>query len=259
MAAKSSPETVKVYATIVLITIIGVLAVAFFVFASYNGYQSVSYRSGQQPIIVNVSGTGTVSISPDTVYASIYVTSNNTSANVSQNLNSVKVSAVMNALEGIGILPSQIQTTYYTVQPLQVWKNNSYVNVGYQASEGILVTSPDVGMAAGIAQAAISAGGNGTSISNIYFGASNSSQQVAQSSAIGLALGDAMSKAQAIASATGTRVGRPVTISEYYPSSRIFYYPNAVAGLSSSAAIPPQISPGNVTVTAQVTVEYSLN
>jgi uncharacterized protein len=257
MMAKDNAHVAKIYGTIILITIIGSFAIALYVFSSYGGASL-----HQQQIVVNVSGSYSINLAPNTASAYIAIESTNMSANSSQTHNIAKVNGVIAAVEALGVSKSQIQTTYYSVQPSYTYINGTYVDQGYEAVQDLNISTNSSSLISMVVAAAISAGGNGTSVSQVSFGLTNALQQKAQSEAVAGAVLNARSKVQAIANATGTQVDRLISVSNVQSSSicSIYcpVYLTAAANGGSGAPSIPQLTASNVTVSAQVQAVYTL-
>jgi uncharacterized protein len=210
---------------------------------------------------ITVSGSGLVNIHPDRAILTVGVTSQNSSAQGAAQENAVIMNNVIAALGAIGINGSSIQTTSYNINPESQYSNNGpAVITGYQVTNEIEVTiqaaDASVGtLGARVGQAIDAATGQGANeIYGIQFTASDSAISQATNQALQLAVQDAASQANVVATALGATVTGAVSVdaSPGYPSQIVT--PSA-AGAISTPVVPPQ----SLQITASVQAVYSIS
>jgi uncharacterized protein len=160
---------------------------------------------------------------------------------------------VLDALAAQGIAKADIQTQTVglgrTVR--RTGKQRRKRRVVYRASNSVDVTVHDVSKTGAVIQAAVDAGATG--VSGVEFSASNSEGLYDQ--ALGLAYDNARSKAAALAARAGMTLGDPISIQE---GQQDVFAVSDFAQSAPAAAAPP-IEPGTATITALVTVVFSMS
>ena len=203
------------------------------------------------PSEITVVGEATATAPPDVAHVEVGVqTTSDTLASALSDSNT-KMSQVIDAIQGQGVSPQDIQTSTYMVSPQY---NNTdgqgSTIVGYQVTNTVQVTIHDLNKVGGILDQATQAGAN--QITGLTFGLAEPSQL--QADALGRAVSDAHSRAQALAQASGMQVGSVLTMTENTGSAPVPY----TAPSLESANVPVPVQPGNVTLTVQVQVTYVL-
>lgn len=202
---------------------------------------------------VTASGSGTVHAAPDQADMSFGVTRSNSNAKAALDAASATATQIASALEKAGLDKKDIQTQNVSVYPEYGNSTSSKPTItGYTANITVQATVRDIGKLGDVINAANSAGSD--SIGGPSFTLSDDSALRGQ--AIGKAVADARVRAEAMAKAAGKTVGDVLSISESSVS-----VPGPVYGRSAtdSAKGGVPISPGELDVTAEVTVVYELN
>jgi uncharacterized protein YggE len=173
--------------------------------------------------------------------------------------NSLKMQAVIANLALIGMTKEDYETSHFSIQPTYTpypthppenWKPS--IN-GYEVTNTILIHTQKLDMTGKIIDMAHRAGAN--SISDIRFGLRNSRDYWTE--ALALAGSNAVADARAIAQATGVGLGRVLSISLNHTQVNA-HQPNFAAFGKGRDATPP-IEPGEVSLTANVTIVYQLD
>jgi uncharacterized protein YggE len=203
--------------------ILAVLVVAAF---SFNGtWAQTGNRADAQNRTISVSGEATVLVVPDQVQISM--TAENRAADLmaakEQNDQAVKA-LVEYATKTLGIEPRRVQTDFITVEPK--YRQCNYDNemsekcdplqiIYYTVRKGVQVSLKDVTQYEGLVTKAMSLGVN--HIDNIAF--TTTELRKYRDEARDMAAKASLEKAQALASALGTKVGKAITINtENYSS-----------------------------------------
>jgi uncharacterized protein YggE len=206
-----------------------------------------------------VSGSATASDNPDKVTILFSVETQDDSALVSQQENAQKTATVRSALMGIGLESDSIETTSYNLAQVREYNpdTRTYVNKGFKTTHSMKVELSDISKAGEVIDTAVSAGTN--NINGIYFGLSDSKLNELRMQALESAAENARDRADSIAKGLGVTVNRVMSASESYTPSPV-YRNYAVAEASVAGADEStEITPGDVSVTATVSVVFEIS
>ena len=237
---------------LILVVVVAILAGAA-VYASYMKPGIVLQPSGSEQKTISVSGTGTISMSPDIGWFTASVVTQAATAAQAEQENNDAMSKVISALKNAGIAEKDIQTVEFSLNPIyQDSKDPGKppTLVGYSMTQSIRVTVNDVTAVGKMLDLAISNGAN--EMSGIYFGLSDAKTTQAQSQALDLAVKDASDKARTIASAMGVTITGPVSV------SLGGYYAPVQMSVKAGAESAP-IMPGELQYTVNVQVAYAFS
>jgi len=204
---------------------------------------------------IQVTGTGTLSATPDQAVMYLAVETQGSTATAATTANAATMTKVISALIAVGISNESIQTTAYTLNPLYSSPTNQSVApsiVGYDAVNSIQVTLSNLESVGQVLDQAISAGAN--QVQGITFTLSNTAQAALQKQALQIAMQDAYNQAKATAAALGVTIVGPVSVSPSYVFQPVSY--NRYSALAASTT-PVQPGTLQVTVTVQVTYQFS--
>ncbi len=200
---------------------------------------------------ISVSGSGSASASPDLREVDLTMTATGATANAAQDAQSTKVATLLAALKALAIEDDDVQTANYSVYPTYDYDQSPAVITGYEASQTITVTMRDAALVASVLQVA---GDNGvTTINDVALTIEDTS--VLEAEARIAALAEARAQAEAIASAMGVRLGKPVSYYESTGGSYPMYYSKEM--MSADSAVP-SIPEGENEVTMTVNVTYAI-
>ncbi|PXF61232.1 MAG: hypothetical protein C4B59_04575 [Candidatus Methanogaster sp.] len=214
----------------------------------------------QQKKMITTGGHGTVDVQPDEALVRLAVVTQTGDAKSASEENTKKMDAVLAALDKLGIAKEDIATSGYRVQPRYNRSGKDQRIVGFQVHNSLEVTVRDLEMVGDVLDVTLRSGAN--EIDGVTFTLSEGQQTAFRNKAIELAVSKAKTDAISVANASGVRIVGPLEIST--TGSQLSSYrayadyggdPNDVEALSK-AAIAPQIQPGDVTVSAYVTVVY---
>jgi len=204
---------------------------------------------------IQVTGTGTVSATPDQALLNLAVETRASTATAATTENAVAMTGVINALTSDGISKDSIQTTSYNLSPVYSNPVNQSVPpsiIGYDAVNTIQVTVSDLGSVGKLLDDAISAGAN--QVQSITFTLSNTTRATLEQQALQLAVQDAENQAKATAAALGVTMVGPISVTPGYVFQPLTYAPYSAA---SQATTP--IQPGTLQVTATVQITYQFS
>lgn len=202
---------------------------------------------------LSVSGAGEVKTSPDVASISVGVLTKGKTAADAVSSNSAASQKLLDALRSSGVADKDIQTSSISVYPMyknspQGFDDQSTI-VGYQANNQLTATIRKVADVGKIIDA-ISLAGN-FSINGVSFSLDN--DDTFQAEALGKAVSDARKKADAVAKAAGLTITGVKNINvDSYGAPKIF-------GAAADAASNTQVLPGDVSVTANVNIQYLLS
>ncbi len=211
--------------------------------------QSPSPSSGGSARTVTVTGSATISSSPDEAVITLGVQTQGQTAEGALQQNAAKMNAVMKAVLGDGVKQADIATVGVNLYPN--YDSGGNVIVSYTAQNQVNVTVRDLSKVGAIIDDAVGAGANLSS--GIQFQLSDQNQGVEK--ALADAVANAKAKAEALASAGGASLGQVVTITEGSAPR----YPPVPFGLAAGrAADSTPVSPGTIETQVSVTVVWSL-
>jgi uncharacterized protein YggE len=196
---------------------------------------------------ITVNGTGTITSVPDEATFTVGVQTQGSTAREALASNSEQMRRVIGAVRSAGVSKDDIQT-----QDVSVSANYSDGNQidGYSASNSVLVTIRDLSRAGQVLDAASNAGANqvyGPSLSR-------SDQDALEKKALRNAVGEARTKAEALAKAAGVSLGGVTAITEGSAGGPEPYY---ATDLRTAKADAP-IEPGTQDIQASVTVTFAI-
>jgi uncharacterized protein YggE len=203
---------------------------------------------------LSVTATGSVYLVPDVVDIDLGVHTQSTAVGNAVSNNNRLTAAMLAALTGQGVASSDIQTTYFSVTPQQMYDNTGMPTgeVTYWVDNTVHVRLRQPDKLGDVLQAAIGAGAN--SVQGVTYSVSDPSQ--AQAEARQKAIDIAQARAHLLASAAGASLGEPQTISASVglPGPRM----TAAGAAEAPAASTVPVSIGSLEVQVQVTITYAL-
>jgi uncharacterized protein YggE len=254
MSDKNRFTTVLTVAVVVLIALNGFILYQSLTLASsqpYLPYQNTMtpQQTTEQKLIM-VSGIGVAAGDPDTAVLILGVKTQAETASKAQNDNAVTMNTILEALKNLGILDSEIETTFYSLSPITIYPDRDEAPkiVGYFCRNTIAVTVEDVSKAGHIIDAAVEAGAN--EVNSIQFKLSDENARNLYEQALENALIDAEKKANVISRSLGVEIIGPIEVSigpSYQPISSRF---------ESAFAEETPIIPGELKITVTVQVSY---
>jgi uncharacterized protein YggE len=204
---------------------------------------------------LTVSGTGEATADADMVTVVLGVQTRNESAAGAVADNARMMAESIEALKAAGVPEDEIKTSGFSIYPTRDWIDGKLSDkVVFEVSNKVTFTfnltdEVDVGE---VLDAAVGAGTN--SVDSVTFGLRDPTS--VQEEALEDAVNDAMKKAEVISEAAGVTLGRILSISEGGASpvpmaeSRVYF--------AADVATTTPIVPGDVEVTATVTITYEI-
>jgi uncharacterized protein YggE len=204
---------------------------------------------------LTVLGMGEATVDADMVTIVLGVQTRNESAAGAVADNALMMASSIEALLAAGVPEDEIKTSRFSIYPTRDWIDGKLSDeVIFEVSNQVTLTldltdDVDVGE---VLDAAVGAGAN--SVDSVTFGLQDPTS--VQEEALEDAVNDAMGKAEVISEAAGVNLGRILSISEGGTSpvpmaeSRVYF--------AADVASATPIVPGDVEVTATVTVTYEI-
>lgn len=227
------------------------VAICFLVFAT-TAWAQAPQASG--PPVVVTTGQASVKRAPDRAWVTIAAESRARTAREAQKLNADAMAAVMQKLKGAALAPDAIKTTRYDLQPEFDYRDGRQTLRGYVARNAIDVRVDDIDRVGQVLELAVGAGA--TNVSDVRFDLKD--REAAEREALSRAVADARGRADAAAKGAGMSVERVVRIEERRVSPRP---PEPVMMMREQAmaspAAPP-ITPGDLEITAVVTLTAAI-
>ena len=205
---------------------------------------------------ISISGRGIVSAEPNQVEIRLGVETEDKNVTKALEANSLGMNSTIEALKTLGISEDEIETSRFNIYPIKDYERTPVEIVGYRVTNEIAVKTGDLDKTGEIIRAAIDAGAN--KVRWIEFGLNKTREKESKYAAITEACEDAKGKAEAIASGFGLNIIRVVEIREsgvYVSSYRAGGGYDEYA-VSMPAPIPPPIEPGEIEVSATLSVTY---
>jgi len=203
---------------------------------------------------LNVNGTGQAFLSPDIAYIYIGVHTEEDTAADAVEVNNSQTQKVISALRDAGVAANDIRTTNFSIWPNQQYgPNGQPTGTRYVVDNSVFVTVRKLDGLGDLLDSAIGAGAN--SINSIQFDVADKTEALKK--AREEAVKDAKEQAQQLADAAGMNLGDIQTIS-FSDSSPVPYmeYGKGGGGAAVESTVP--IQPGQLTVTATVSISYAI-
>ncbi|MCP2160475.1 SIMPL domain-containing protein [Williamsia serinedens] len=205
------------------------------------------------PPAVTVTGTGEVRGAPDTLTATVGVSTQAGDVSTAIAQAGSRVQAVTDAVVRAGVARSDVQTEQVSLQPQYAGSlpGAGPSITGYEATNTVQITVRDLAKASSVLGAAVDAGGNDARLSGVAFRIDDDSRLLGDARA--RAFDDAKSRAEQYAKLSGTSLSRVLSVQENVTGQD---QPLATDRTAQAATVP--IEPGQQTVTVSVTVKWGL-
>jgi uncharacterized protein len=233
--------------------------VCMFLMVTILGTVTAATTDSTDSNAITSSATGEVLVLPDRSEISLAVQTQNADVKTAQAENAKIMNDVMNALVSAGIPKDQLKTTGYSIYPVYEDNSNNLLSKSvrtYQVTNTIVITLKDISRAGDVIDIAIANGAN--QVNYISFMLAPETEQSYRGIALTKAVQQTRADADAAAAAMGVNITgiKDATIGSSLPP---VVYDNSVAmktigGVTS--AVPTPVTPGDVKVSASVTVSY---
>jgi uncharacterized protein YggE len=209
--------------------------------------------------VIHASGTGNVIGTPDRAQITFAVQTESPDVKIAQQDNAIRMAKVIDALVTSGIPRDALKTTGYNIYPVYDDYSKSLIDQKirtYQVTNTLTVTLHDVNRTGDVIDTAVANGIN--QATSIQFLLSDEQSQVLRTEALKKAVARARADADTVAGALGTSIigVQSVDISGGYSPVVFENYQYQVGNAMTKSASPTPIQPGDITVSAQVSVTY---
>lgn len=213
---------------------------------------------------ITVNSSEKVTVVPDIAQVTYSVRTQAHDAAECQQKNAEAVNQVIELLKSLDIEEKSIQTSDYYMNPIYNYSGNTARITGYEAAATLTVSDLPIDGLDHILSQSVSTGIN--TIESITYQASKYDESYQQ--ALSKAVAAAYEKAQVLAHAAGSNVGKVISIQETSGYSQARYTDNALSNKYRSASneklmalaedTAGTIMPGEIQVEASITAEYQL-
>jgi len=209
--------------------------------------------------VIHSTGSGNVIGTPDRAQVTFAVETENPDVKVAQQANAVQMTKVIDALVTAGLPKDALKTTGYTIYPVYDDYSKPLLDQKirtYHVTNSLTVTLHDVNRTGEVIDIAVANGVN--QANSIQFLLSDAQSRVLRTEALKRAVYNARADADTVAAALGTTITdvKSADISGGYSPVVFENYQAGNAMIKSPTPTP--IQTGDITVTAQVSVTYSI-
>jgi uncharacterized protein YggE len=230
-------------ALVVAVTVVAAIRQPIFITSPAASSSTTSPDAG-----VITSGEASVSKKPDTAFLYAGVDSQQSTAAGAQSDLAAKASRLIARVKALGVADKDLNTGGYSVSP--TYTPGGQTVSGYHAAEQLQITWHDV-TTVGRALDAIVQEGGATNV-GASFGLAD--PKAAQAEARTLAIADARSRAQAMATAAGVSLGRVIRVSDLTSTG----YPSPRFDVGAAALAATQLPVGELNVSVTVEVDFAI-
>ncbi|MEI6485218.1 MAG: SIMPL domain-containing protein [Sphingomonadales bacterium] len=205
------------------------------------------------PASLSVTASADVARAPDLVRVTAGVTTTATTAAEAMAANAARMTAVLAALKAAGVAGQDVQTTGLSLSPQYRYvPEQAPILTGYQARNAISLRTGRLADAGKLVDAAVKAGANEVQGPDFTIADPDAALDAARAAAVI----KARARAELYARAAGLKLGRITSISEGGAAPDPGPRPMMRMVAADAAATPVQ--PGEVTLSAQVTIMFDL-
>jgi uncharacterized protein len=205
---------------------------------------------------LNVTGSGTVFISPDIAYINVGVHTEEIDLAQSVAKNNSQVQAVVEALRGMGVDAKDIQTSNFSVWSYQTTDpvTGTITGMKYAVDNSVTVTVRDLTKLGDLLNTVVGVGAN--NINSISFDVADKTASLVEARTKAMANADSLAKE--LAQTAGVTLGGITNISYTEVTSPYYYGYGMGGGGSDTKTASAPINPGQLQVTATVSVTYGI-
>lgn len=229
-----------------------------FVFAKLGPAINFSVTSQEKGEPFVVSGEGKVWVTPDIAKITVGVEESGSSLSAVQESVNTKSQSLTEAIKGMDIEKEDIKTTSYNLYPEYDYSSSIRRITGYRVSVAYEITIRDFDKINELITTATSTGANMEG--EVSFELNYDSQKEKLDEARKMAVDDAKSKAQGLASAAGITLGSIINISENQTGGGIVpVYANDALKLEGAVGMTsPSIETGQTEIEVTVNLSYEV-
>lgn len=211
--------------------------------------------NGQIAPGIVTTGDATVKIKPDIAILTIGAIAQGATAEDAQAAVAERVAKILSRAKALGIADKDTSNAGYHIDPQYTYGPGKSPTIsGYQASQQIALTLRDVDHAGKALDTLV----QGDAANNLSIRFSLEDPKTAQANARNLAIADARTKADAMASAAGVHVGRVIAVSDLASPQPQSLFSVADKAAAPTAQAPTQIPVGDLDVLVHVQVQFEI-
>ncbi len=209
---------------------------------------------------ISLVSSETVEVVPDMAELQISIRTEHVDAKVCQQENTKKLNQLLEYLKGEGYEEESIETSGFSLNPRYDWSDNTQKLVGYDMRTSVTVTDIPMEKIGAMLTSVVENGAN--EIDSVSYFSSQYDQ--AYNQALAKAIELSKGKGEALAEASGMKLGPVLKIQEQsdnqygrYVSANVTASKN-LAMAAAGEAVAMDVMPGEMQVTAEITVEFEL-
>lgn len=210
---------------------------------------------------ISLVSSETVEVVPDMAELQVTIRTENKDAAKCQQENTENLNLLLEYLKGEGVADESIKTSGFSLNPRYDWSGNTQKLVGYDMRTTVTITDVPVdGLGAMLTEVVENGANEIDSVS--YF---SSQYDQAYNQALARAIELSKSKSEALAAASGAKLGPVVKIQEMsdnqygrYVNADLRATKNMSMAAVTEDAVAMDVMPGEMQVTAEITVEFEL-
>ena len=219
----------------------------------------IQVENGESQSTIEVSGRETVKIEPDKASITYAISTQDADSAICQQENTKKMNGLVEYLKAQGVEDGPISTSCVTMNPLYDWSGNEQRVTGYEMRTQITVSDVEMDRVGELLSGGVAQGANEIQQVQYY----SSDYDEAYNQALEKAITSAKTKAETMAHADNYQVIDLLHVTENGNNQYGRYvdagiYQNSAMKESASAAVDMAVMPGQMEVTADVTVEFSI-
>ncbi|MBI4918910.1 SIMPL domain-containing protein [archaeon] len=209
--------------------------------------------------LISVSGNGELKVKPDRAEVNMAIITKAESAKIAQDRNAEAAQKIYQSLKNY-VNKEDISTENYNLYRESKWneKTQEYIEGDYVLTNSLKIVVKKLDDVGAVLDKVIEGGAN--SLGGVYYTLSEEKEKETKQKVLSLSATNAKEKAVDLAESLGVSVGKVKSIQE---TSYVFtpYYNRAFDMMSKADMAPaamPEPAPKDVTVTAQVQVEFRI-
>lgn len=234
--------------------------------AAHSAPQSTLTADSAEPRLITVSGEAQVNVVPDEVTLTLGIETSDKQLRTARSLNDERVKKVIAAAEELGVAAEDIKTDHIGIEPRYRDSYEKRDFIGYFVRQTIVITLSDISLFEDLLTDVLDAGAN--YVHGIQFRTTELRKYKDEARA--LAIKAAQEKAVALAGELDQGIGKPHEIREeqsnwwsgysaWWGSSSYSMTQNVIQNAGDlPAEIEGALAPGQINVTAKVTVSFEL-
>ena len=210
---------------------------------------------------ISMTSRETVEVVPDMAEIIITIRTEDKSASNCQQENTEKLNQLLEYVRGLGFEDESIETSGFSLNPRYKWTNNEQILTGYEMRTTVTVTDIPMDQVGTVLSEAVENGAN--EIDSVSYFSSQYDQ--AYNQALAKAIELSKSKGEALAAASGMKLGGVLNITEMsdnqygrYVNADLRATNEAAKAMAAADSVAMDVMPGEMQVTAEIVVEFQL-